>query len=129
METTRDDFRSTVKTVLHIQLGTTLIAAAVAAWLEGWHYALAAVYGGACAIVVMMWLAWRMAKLRERLRNNETITMATIVAGVAPRLLFVLAAFGIGIGLLKLQAMPLMVVFALGYLAYVLSFRRTASSR
>lgn len=125
-ENASDDFRSTVRAVLNIQLATTLIATAAVGWFAGWSYALAALYGGACAIVVMAWLAWRMAKLRARLRDNETISMSMIVAGAAPRLLFLLVAFGVGIGLLKLHALTLMVVFALGYLAYVLSFRRGA---
>lgn len=123
-----EDLRAAFKSVLSLQVLITLVAAGAFAWFGGRGDMLAALYGGACAATTATWLAWRVRRLSARIGAGDKIGMTTLAGGMLPRLVFVAAAFGAGIGWLELSAMPLALVFGLNYFAYVASLRSRAVS-
>ena len=123
-----NSFYSRCKKIFLIQLAVTVVVAGVAAWFGGFWLALAALYGGACAIVIMVWLAMRIQKMLARQSHQSddseaSMNIKMLLAGLLPRFLFIIAAFGVGIGVLELQAAPMVIAFALTYIAYIFSFR------
>ena len=123
--------RRTVRAVFLSQLFIAVPVAGGAWWLQGAPGAWAALYGGACAIVMTVLLGRKIQKLDRRLKQHSeeegNIGFAPVAVGFIPRFLFVLAAFAAGIGWLELLPMPLLVSYAAVHLAYLFSLRPVAA--
>ena len=93
--------------------------------------AVAALYGGACAMTMTALLGRKVKKLNERWKANEDQAPrfgAADAAGFVPRFLFILAAFAFGIGALKLHPVSLLITYAIVHLAYLFSLRSPAAN-
>ena len=85
---------------------------------------LVALYGGAVAMINTLLLSRRVAQVEEQSKTNSQSNLIPIYVGVLERFIFVLAALGIGLGLLKWPPLPLVGTFALAQLAYMLKSHR-----
>lgn len=81
---------------------------------------LAAGYGGGIALVNSMLLAWRAGRAAEQ-ATAESAQWGTLglLLGVVERFVFTLVAFGVGIGVLRLDPVALMLGFAFAQLGYL----------
>ena len=84
----------------------------------------AALFGGAVAIANTILLSRRLDSASSMAEENPDGGVMTLYAGVIQRFVFVLGMFAVGMGLLKLNPMPLVAAFALAQLAYIISGTR-----
>ncbi len=103
-----------------------LVAAAIGgAWyLKGDTAALAALYGGAVALLNTLMLSRRLVRAGELAKTDPQRGVYSLYFGAVQRFVFVLAALAVGLGLLKLDPLPLLASFALAQLAYLVSGAR-----
>ena len=103
-----------------------LVAAAIGgAWyLRGDAAALAALYGGAVALLNTLMLSRRLVRAGELAKTDPQRGVYSLYFGAVQRFVFVLAALAVGLGLLKLDPLPLLASFALAQLAYLVSGAR-----
>lgn len=109
--------RKAILILVAIQVVLTLLIAAGFYIYRG-HYpaALAALYGGAVAVVVSALLALRLVRAAR-----PGASVAGVYLGALERFVFVLAAIGCGIALIHLDPIALIVGFAGAELAYYLA--------
>ncbi|MGH8504861.1 MAG: ATP synthase subunit I [Stenotrophobium sp.] len=115
--------RRDVYKLLMIQSGLTVVAA-----LGMYFYrdALGAtLYGGAIALINALLLARRTVRAAAMVDRDARWSSFTLLAGVLERFLFTLAAFGLGIGVLRLDPPALIVGFAVAQIGYVLARPRS----
>lgn len=106
--------RRAVLSLLAIQAVLTLMIAAGFYVYSGYYpAALAAMYGGAVAIIVSLMLAFRLARAAR-----PGAGIAGLYLGAIERFVFVLAATGAGIALIHLDPIALIAGFVGAELAY-----------
>ena len=105
--------------VLAWQFAVTLMAVAGFLWFYGGLAGISVAFGGCGAGAITGFLAWRMKRLEQQLAGGERVATASAVLSIAPRFLFVMVWFWFGLAILSLQAVPLIVGFALAYLGYL----------
>lgn len=124
-----NDIRHAVKTVFLSQLVITAVVAGGAWQTGGTEFAVAALYGGGCAIAMMMLLGLKIRNLEQNAERKEINNGVLLLAvGFVPRFLLVLAAFAVGIGALGLRPEPLLISYAIVHLAYLLILRPSSQS-
>jgi len=80
--------------------------------------AMSAAYGGGIALFSSLILMRRTKRAINSAENGTPQVMGLLYIGVIQRYVFVLLGLGIGLGLLKLSAKPLLIVFGIAQLAY-----------
>ena len=85
--------------------------------------AVSAVYGGAVACMMSLLLAWEVMWLNKSLRHRQRMYKALMFFSFAPRLVIVIAAFGLGVAMLGVLPAPMLVAFSASYIAFLLDFR------
>ncbi|HPE60805.1 MAG TPA: ATP synthase subunit I [Thiolinea sp.] len=110
-----------MRVVGSIQILIMLVGALVAWNYLGTQAVLPALFGGSIALANTMLLASRIKKAGELAKDDPQSSVNTLYVGMAQRIVFVLVAMGVGLGLLKLMPLPLVGVFMAAQLAYVLA--------
>jgi len=77
-----------------------------------------AAYGGGIALFSSLVLVRRANRAMKSLEDGSPQVMGLLYIGVIQRYIFVLLGLGIGLGLLKFNAKPLLIVFGIAQLAY-----------
>jgi hypothetical protein len=77
-----------------------------------------AAYGGGIALFSSLILMRRTDRAMKSAENGSPQVMGLLYIGVIQRYVFVLLGLSIGLGLLKLNAKPLLIVFGIAQLAY-----------
>lgn len=85
------------------------------------HAAVATLYGGAIALINTLLLSWRTARAAAMVDKDARWSSFTLLAGVLERFLFTLVAFGLGIGVLRMDPPALIVGFAVAQMGYVVA--------
>ena len=80
--------------------------------------AMSAAYGGGIALFSSLILMQRTKRAMKSAESGSPQVMGLLYIGVIQRYVFVLLGLGIGLGLLKLNAKPLLIVFGIAQLAY-----------
>jgi ATP synthase protein I len=89
--------------------------------LKGPHAALSALYGGGVALANALLLARRVERASELARDGAQRGVYSLYFGAVQRFVFVLVSLGIGLGLLRLDPLPLLALFAIAQLAYLIA--------
>lgn len=108
--------------VVLTQAALTLGVAALFWALHGGFDAAAALYGGAVAIGLAAWLGWQIGRVNQR---NAGSAQLGLYMGAGVRLLAVLILLALGLGGLKLAALPLLVGFAIAQFGYLVQLGRS----
>lgn len=77
-----------------------------------------AAYGGGIALFSSLILMRRTTRAMKSVEDGSSQVMGLLYIGVIQRYVFVLLGLGVGLGLLKLNAKPLLIVFGLAQLVY-----------
>ncbi len=80
--------------------------------------AMSAAYGGGIALFSSLILMRRTTRAIKSVENGSPQVMGLLYIGVIQRYVFVLLGLAVGLGLLKLNAKPLLIVFGVAQLAY-----------
>ncbi len=80
--------------------------------------AMSAAYGGGIALFSSLILMRRTTRAIRSAEDGSPQVMGLLYIGVIQRYVFVLMGLGIGLGLLELNAKPLLIVFGVAQLAY-----------
>ena len=108
--------------VLMAQVSLTVLIAIGFGVTRDWGHALAAAYGGMVTLLVTGWLAWRLRRAGKV--KDEAAWMGVIYSSWFFRYATVMVLLGLGLGYLKLQALPLLTAFAVTQLGFMVSIRR-----
>lgn len=108
--------------VLVTQLLLTVLIAIGFGAARDWGQAVAASYGGMVTLLVTGWLAWRLRRAGQA--NAAAAGMGVIYSSWFLRYATVMVLLGMGLGYLKLQALPLLTAFAVTQLGFLASIRR-----
>ena len=94
------------------------IGTGVSYFYKGDFGALSAAYGGGIALLSSLILSRRTKKAIKSAQDGAGQVMGLLYVGVVQRYVFVLVGLSFGLGLLKLTAEPLLIVFGIAQLAY-----------
>jgi F0F1-type ATP synthase assembly protein I len=100
--------------VRRVLLGQALLSASVAGvcgYFSGIFALFSATYGGAVALLSTWWLARTIRSSTAAVSANPLGGAQLLYSGMVQRLLFAAGALAIGIGMLKLTALPLLIGF------------------
>lgn len=106
--------------LLTIQASLVLVAILATLYSLGGDSFTAALFGGAVAIANTILLSRRLNSASAMAEDSPDVGVMTLYVGVIQRFIFVLAMFVVGMGLLKLNPIPLLGTFALAQLAYMI---------
>jgi ATP synthase protein I len=116
MRSERQPMRSGLRNIIIIQLIlTAAVALGALAW-RGQESALAAAYGGGIVLLNSFLLARRVRRAGEL---EGSSVAASMYAGAAQRFIIAAAAFGLGMGVLRLEPVPMIAAFAVAQFALV----------
>ena len=122
-------FNQGVRRVVISQLVLSLITAGAFAIFSGWLAAGGALYGGAIAVISALWMGYRIRRAGGANATDLGSSATVIYGGAVVKFIFAIAAFAIGMGVLKLPPLPVIAGFAVTQLAYLLvPMRMTAPS-
>ncbi len=113
------------KRLIITQLFVVLIVVIVAWVYRSTDGALAAFYGGMIAVTNTILLARRVTRAGEVAKTDPKHSVYILYFGAIERFVFALIALGVGLSLLKLDAIPLLAAFGLAQLAYILPNQST----
>ncbi len=117
-----------MRSLLIIQAILALVGIAVSFYYLGNEGLLPAAFGGAVAIANTILLSRRLESAGEMAQDNPDGGVLSLYLGVIQRFVFVLVMFGVGMGVLKLQPPPMLGVFAIAQLAFMLYGSRKANA-
>ncbi|TAM12331.1 MAG: hypothetical protein EPN72_05400 [Nevskiaceae bacterium] len=122
--------RREIQKLLSAQVALAVAAAGLMYFARGAHVecVVAALYGGAIAVVAAGLLALRTARVGRDVVASGSASPLGLVAGLVERFVFVLVAFGAGIGWLHLDPPSVIVGFAVPQLAFVMMRARVAGT-
>ncbi|HKJ08619.1 MAG TPA: ATP synthase subunit I [Gammaproteobacteria bacterium] len=111
-------------------LQVLLIAAVTGAYFgkAGAAGAQAALFGGAIALVNALLLGRRVQRAGRAAQDSVTRGTFALYLGAVERFVFTLVGFGVGMGVLHLQPLPLLLAFAAAQAAYWLAARARPDS-
>ena len=112
--------------VMGLQTAMAALAAAVFGVVEGSMPALAAFFGGMIGVSVSWLLRHGVLKAAEIAKSDPGKSMLVLYMGAVQRFVLVLALFGLGLGLLKLDPLATVIGFGVAQVAYVVVMRITA---
>lgn len=107
-----------MRKILTIQVFLVLFVAALGAWFVDSDTGQAALYGGGIALVNTLLLGFRVQRASANAQHSANQGTFTLYIGAVERFVFTLLAFVLGMGWLKLQAVPLLAAFAIAQLGY-----------
>ena len=113
--------------LLTIQASLVLVAIMATLYSLGGGAVTAALFGGAVAMANTILLSRRLSSASAMAESSPDIGVMTLYVGVIQRFIFVLAMFVVGMGLLKLNPIPLLGTFALAQLGYMIGGVRQRS--
>jgi len=96
---------------------------------KGTDFALAALYGGAVAVVNSLLLARRVARASQQLAPNPRADVLSMYIGAVERFALTVVAMAVGLAWLKLNPVPVVVSFGMAYLGYVIGHRLTEGGK
>lgn len=105
--------------VVKIQFILVLVGVAIAYFNQGETAMIPALYGGMVAVINTLLLGRRMVKATERAATDPQGGVYSMYISAVVRFVFVLVALGVGVGLLKLSAVPLLGTFVVTQLGYM----------
>lgn len=108
--------------VLIAQVLLTVLIVIGFGWARDWEHSLAAAYGGMVTLLVTAWLAWRLRRAGQI--NDPAAGMGAIYSSWFLRYAAVVVLLGMGLGYLKLLALPLLTAFAVTQVGFLASIRR-----
>ena len=124
-----DVLRQSVRRVLLVQAVLTLLTGAAFFAFLGSPATLAALYGGAIALIGTWLLGRRVQSTPETPAQAHSGGQLALYAGVLPRFIVTLLLLGIGIGGLKLFPIPLITAFAVAQLGFLINLARNLHPR
>lgn len=117
-----DALREGIRRVVLTQVLITLSVAAVFWYVRDRHQALAALYGGAAALLSGVWLARGVR--RAGARPDQGGILGALYANAVVRYAAVILLLGLGLGWLRLAPVPLVCAFAAAQLGVLAHIRR-----
>lgn len=96
-----------------------VVTASVFLAVSGPPDAVAALYGGAITLTGSWWLSRRVRRAGDLAKDNPGSGLIALYGGALERFIYVTAAFAIGLGVLKLNVLPLMIAFIVAYLGFL----------
>lgn len=111
---------SGVRKLLLIQASLVVIGVAVAYYYKGQIGIMPALFGGAIAIANTLLLSRRIDNAGKTAEESPEATVLNLYLGVIQRFVFVMVMFGVGMGAMKLDPIPLLGTFAVAQLAYMI---------
>lgn len=96
-----------------------LASAAIFMVANGWFQALSTVYGGSTAMFVTWWLGRQVRLAGEQLEANSTRGSITLYGGIVKRYGAAVILLALGLGLIKLEALAVVVGFAISQAAFM----------
>ncbi len=101
-----------LKAILLLQTGLVLLGFGISFPVSGQAAALAVLYGGGIAITNTLMLGARVARAGAVTGKSMQHGMIMLYLNAVLRFIFVVAALGVGMGVLKLMPLPLVLAFA-----------------
>ena len=107
--------------ILGIQIAVVLIASGAGFLYGEGPAALAILYGGAIAWTNTLLLAWRLQRCKRHPQADASRDLRAAYASTIERFVMVAGLFTAGVYSMQLMALPLLIGFILGQLAYQIS--------
>ena len=107
-----------MKRLFSIQAVLVLLAVALGWYGYAADGALAALYGGAIALINTLWLGRKVELAGEMAEEDLTRGIYAIYFNAIQRFVFVLVALGVGLQALQLTPQPFLLPFGLAQVAY-----------
>ena len=107
-----------INRLLLIQVALVLIVLTVAFYYQGMSGLVGGLYGGAVALLSTLILLRRVKQAGRITSTGSQHGMALLYFGVIQRYVFVLVALAIGLGVINLNAKPLLATFGIAQLAH-----------
>ena len=104
-------FRRTLLRLLLIQGVLVISAAIIAHLMQGIEYSLALLFGGAASLAGTLVGAWRIRIATDEAAHSTTLGMAGFYKSALMRFVLVIALLALGMGVLKLQALAVLIGF------------------
>jgi len=117
-----------MRKVLIGQVVITLGVALAYFMMSGAFAALSALFGGAITVLNSSLLAQRVQSASEKAQASVTQGMAVLYLGAMQRFVLTLALLALGLGVLKLEPVPLIVGFALGHVGFLVNLEGSSES-
>lgn len=106
------------KRLLYIQATVVLAGVVIAFTQMGSASALAAAFGGGVALLNSELLVWRVKRADDAAKTDPKRSVYILFFGAVERFVFALAGLAIGLGVLKLDPIPLLAMFGIAQVAY-----------
>ena len=107
--------------ILSFQIVLVALATGIGYLYGGLHVAQAVLFGGAVACTNALLLAWRLHQGKRRLHADAGRHLRSMYASAFERFVMVALLLAAGLGFLQLEALPLLLGFILGQLAFQIS--------
>jgi len=88
----------------------------------------AAIFGAFIGVVLSLFLGWSVARAANAAPENQKISMGMLYISAAQRFLLALLLFGLGMGYLKLEPLPMVITFCLVQIGYFVFMRAQRAS-
>jgi F0F1-type ATP synthase assembly protein I len=108
-----------------LQVAIALAAGSLAYWGGGIESGKSAFYGGMIGTINGLALLRRVKAAEQAASSAPSRALGILVSGAINRFILVLLLFGMGFGVLHLNAVPALVVFAISQLAYGWGLRQS----
>lgn len=106
--------------IIFVQVGSGLLSSLVVyAVTLSWWAVISALSGGLIAVIATAMSANRMQRASRLAYQQPGLGVASLYTGATLRFLFVILAFALGLGALKLLAIPMIMAFAIAQLGYL----------
>lgn len=123
MESRGKEFKTGARTVALAQLCIGGFLAAGFFFKNGVASAQAAIFGAFIGIVLSLFLGWSVTRAASAAPENQKISMGMLYLSAAQRFLLALLLFGIGLGYLELEPLPMVMTFGLVQIGYFVFLR------
>lgn len=110
-----------MRKIVSIQIALVALATGIGFLQGGLPVAQAVLFGGAIACTNTLMLAWRLHQGKRRPHADAGRHLRSMYASTIERFAIVVIFFAAGLGLLQLAALPLLLGFILGQLAFQIS--------
>lgn len=111
---------TTSRRIIFVQVGLGLTASLAAyAVTNSWFVGVSALSGMAVAVIATLMSAIRVTRASKMAYKHPELGVANLYTGATLRFLFAILAFGFALGGLKLAALPMILVFAVTQLGYL----------